>query len=63
MSPFGLVKATPVRCSDVRSLTSEWWEVADEAQTQRDLILSGQASPETCCSYGTCKGDVNVSGG
>ncbi len=29
-------------------------------QSKRDLILNGKLSPEECCSYGKCKGDVVV---
>ncbi|KAL0935361.1 uncharacterized protein CTRU02_209952 [Colletotrichum truncatum] len=42
-----MVQARPLPCPDLK----------------RDLILSGQASPEICCSYGTCKGDVNIISG
>ncbi|KAM0287973.1 hypothetical protein ACHAQH_000040 [Verticillium albo-atrum] len=45
---FGITaRASPVPCSDIN----------------RDLILSGRAQPEICCSYGICKGDVVVAGG
>ncbi|CCF47346.1 hypothetical protein CH063_15768 [Colletotrichum higginsianum] len=30
---------------------------------KRDDILNGKASPEICCSYGICKGDVVVTSG
>ncbi|KAI3532748.1 hypothetical protein CaCOL14_008949 [Colletotrichum acutatum] len=30
---------------------------------KRDDILNGKASPEICCSYGVCKGDVVVMSG
>lgn len=59
------VTGTPVRCSDAsvpsRHLSCCTW--LTQIQVQRDMVLAGEASPETCCSYGTCKGDVNVSGG
>jgi len=29
-------------------------------QLKRDLILKGELSPEACCPYGRCKGDVVV---
>jgi hypothetical protein len=32
-------------------------------QEIRDQVLQGVLDPSACCSYGTCKGDVNVSGG
>ncbi|KAF3357707.1 hypothetical protein VDGD_21326 [Verticillium dahliae] len=48
MLSFGIaVQASPLRCSDF----------------DRDLILSGKAQPEICCSYGICKGDVVIRGG
>ncbi|KAH6634252.1 hypothetical protein B0J18DRAFT_461440 [Chaetomium sp. MPI-SDFR-AT-0129] len=39
-----LVAATPISCS----------------QYKRDLILKGELSPEACCSYGRCLGDVVI---
>ncbi|SPO02329.1 uncharacterized protein DNG_05002 [Cephalotrichum gorgonifer] len=36
--------ATPVPCPD----------------ETRDLILSGKLSPEACCPYGVCRGEVVV---
>ncbi|KAF6805199.1 hypothetical protein CMUS01_14673 [Colletotrichum musicola] len=42
-----IVQARPLPCPDLK----------------RDAILNGQASPEICCSYGTCKGDVNILSG
>jgi len=42
-----LVKATPLPCSDAVI----------------DLILVGELDSSACCSYGVCKGDVNVQGG
>jgi hypothetical protein len=31
-------------------------------QRIRDQVLMGELNPEACCSYGVCKGDVNVQG-
>merc|ERR1711939_1008600 len=28
----------------------------------RDQVLMGQLDPSACCSYGVCKGDVNIQG-
>ncbi|KAF0326570.1 hypothetical protein RB213_003696 [Colletotrichum asianum] len=42
-----VIQARPLPCTDLK----------------RDLILSGQASPEICCTYGICKGDVNIISG
>ncbi|PBP24268.1 hypothetical protein BUE80_DR004803 [Diplocarpon rosae] len=42
-----IVSATPVPCPDRKI----------------DMILGGQLDPAACCSYGICKGDVNVQGG
>ncbi|OAA65989.1 hypothetical protein SPI_02776 [Niveomyces insectorum RCEF 264] len=44
LSLVGLVQATPVPCPD----------------SKIDLILNGKLSPEVCCSYGICKGDVVI---
>ncbi|KAF3764525.1 hypothetical protein M406DRAFT_62319 [Cryphonectria parasitica EP155] len=45
---FGsIAHASPMPCPDVI----------------RDQILLGLLEPEACCSYGICKGDVNVQGG
>ncbi|KAH8774042.1 hypothetical protein BGZ57DRAFT_763439 [Hyaloscypha finlandica] len=45
-STFSIVTATPVPCTD----------------RIRDQVLMGELKPEACCSYGVCKGDVNVQG-
>ncbi|KAE9368786.1 hypothetical protein N431DRAFT_428538 [Stipitochalara longipes BDJ] len=45
-STFSTVFATPVPCTD----------------RIRDQVLIGELGPEACCSYGVCKGDVNVQG-
>ncbi|KAI6711391.1 hypothetical protein JHW43_006104 [Diplocarpon mali] len=42
-----MVSTTPVPCPD----------------SKIDMILVGQLDPSACCSYGICKGDVNVQGG
>ncbi|OHW93184.1 hypothetical protein CSPAE12_08132 [Colletotrichum incanum] len=42
-----LVQGRPLPCPDAK----------------RDDILNGKASPEVCCSYGICKGDVVVMSG
>ncbi|CAD6501558.1 BgTH12-01809 [Blumeria graminis f. sp. triticale] len=42
-----ITSATPVSCSE----------------RTRDLVLRGDLDPSACCSYGMCKGDVNVRGG
>ncbi|KUJ24405.1 uncharacterized protein LY89DRAFT_572138 [Mollisia scopiformis] len=47
LSTFSLITATPVPCTD----------------RTRDLVLQGILDPSACCSYGVCKGDVNVQGG
>lgn len=31
-------------------------------QKIRDLVLRGELDPSACCSYGVCKGDVNIQG-
>ncbi|KAI9047828.1 hypothetical protein LZ554_008536 [Drepanopeziza brunnea f. sp. 'monogermtubi'] len=41
-----LVAATPVPCPD----------------HTRDLVLNNKLDPSACCSYGVCKGDVNIQG-
>ncbi|KAG4419555.1 hypothetical protein IFR04_007349 [Cadophora malorum] len=41
-----MVAATPVPCTD----------------RIRDQVLMGQLDPSACCSYGVCKGDVNIQG-
>ncbi|KAL2063712.1 hypothetical protein VTL71DRAFT_5517 [Oculimacula yallundae] len=46
MSMSSMVAATPVPCTD----------------SVRDQVLSGKLDPSACCSYGVCKGDVNISG-
>jgi len=40
----GVVQGTPVPCPD----------------SKVDAILKGEMSPEECCSYGRCKGDVVI---
>ncbi|OLN84379.1 hypothetical protein CCHL11_05945 [Colletotrichum chlorophyti] len=47
VSLSALSQARPLPCPD--------WK--------RDDILNGKASPEICCSYGICKGDVVVLSG
>ncbi|KAF7911103.1 uncharacterized protein EAF01_002611 [Botrytis porri] len=47
LGTFSLVTATPMPCSDAT----------------RDLVLRGTLDPSACCSYGVCKGLVNVQGG
>ncbi|KAF8848935.1 hypothetical protein BDZ45DRAFT_253068 [Acephala macrosclerotiorum] len=47
LGTFSATTATPVPCTD---------EI-------RDLVLQGVLGAEACCSYGVCKGDVNVQGG
>lgn len=46
LSTLSMVSGTPVPCTD---------EV-------RDLVLRGDLDPSACCSYGVCKGDVNIQG-
>ncbi|KAN0093645.1 hypothetical protein V8E51_016829 [Hyaloscypha variabilis] len=46
ISTFSMVTATPVPCTD----------------RIRDQVLIGELGPEACCSYGVCRGDVNVQG-
>ncbi|TVY62844.1 hypothetical protein LSUE1_G008436 [Lachnellula suecica] len=46
LSALSAVAATPIPCSDAT----------------RDLVLRGDLDPSACCSYGQCKGDVNISG-
>jgi len=46
ISTFSVVTATPIPCTD----------------RIRDQVLMGELGPEACCSYGVCKGDVNVQG-
>ncbi|KAH8679730.1 hypothetical protein BGZ60DRAFT_524939 [Tricladium varicosporioides] len=40
------VSATPIPCTDA----------------VRDQVLNGHLDPSACCSYGVCKGDVNIQG-
>jgi len=47
LGTFSTITATPVPCTDAT----------------RDLVLQGVLGAEACCSYGVCKGDVNVRGG
>jgi hypothetical protein len=65
----GLVTATPISCSDVRSFPTPsshqtsricWTALTASLQLKRDLILKGELPPEACCSYGRCQGDVVV---
>ncbi|KIH91640.1 hypothetical protein SPBR_02144 [Sporothrix brasiliensis 5110] len=37
-----IAQATPIPCPD----------------SKIDLILNGKLSPDACCSYGICKGDI-----
>ncbi len=58
--------ATPIRCSDVRA--SSMFFLDDDTsqcllQSTRDAILRGDLSPEACCSYGICLGDVVIQSG
>ncbi|PQE15978.1 hypothetical protein CJF31_00008586 [Rutstroemia sp. NJR-2017a BVV2] len=46
LSTLSLVTGRPMPCSD----------------TTRDLVLRGDLDPSACCSYGICKGDVNIQG-
>ncbi|PMD12255.1 hypothetical protein NA56DRAFT_501018 [Hyaloscypha hepaticicola] len=46
VSTFSIITATPVPCTD----------------RIRDQVLKGELAPEACCSYGVCKGEVNVQG-
>ncbi len=42
-------------------LVPTWIELTSRlVQFKVDLILNGKLSPEECCSYGMCKGDVVV---
>ena len=51
-------------CSDVsyRAYMS-FGTTSNILQEVRDQVLIGQLDPSACCSYGVCKGDVNVQGG
>ncbi|KXH52562.1 hypothetical protein CSIM01_09143 [Colletotrichum simmondsii] len=53
------VQARPSPCPDVRRLPPP----SNNPSWKRDDILNGKASPEICCSYGVCKGDVVVMSG
>ncbi|KAL1903466.1 hypothetical protein Sste5346_000093 [Sporothrix stenoceras] len=44
MSFASIAQATPIPCPD----------------SKIDLILNGKLSPDACCSYGICKGDILV---
>ncbi|CZS95465.1 hypothetical protein WAI453_011382 [Rhynchosporium graminicola] len=46
LSMSSVVVATPMPCSDA----------------VRDQVLSGKVDASACCSYGVCKGDVNIQG-
>ncbi|CAK7198831.1 hypothetical protein SEUCBS139899_001498 [Sporothrix eucalyptigena] len=41
-----IARATPLPCPD----------------SKIDLILNGKLSPDACCSYGICKGDILTKG-
>ncbi|CAK7246413.1 MAG: hypothetical protein STHCBS139747_008044 [Sporothrix thermara] len=45
LSFANIAQATPLPCPD----------------SKIDLILNGKLSPDACCSYGICKGDILVS--
>ncbi|KAH6669538.1 hypothetical protein B0J14DRAFT_487215 [Halenospora varia] len=46
LSTLTLISATPIPCTDA----------------VRDQVLNGHLDPSACCSYGVCKGDVNIQG-
>jgi hypothetical protein len=66
LSTFSMVSATPVPCTDVSlHLLSSFFlsqDASNSLQRVRDLVLRGDLDPSACCSYGVCKGDVNVQG-
>lgn len=66
---FGdIAQTSPIPCPDVSSCSIMSFMfsrrlLTNVLQVLRDQILLGLAAPESCCSYGMCKGDVNVQGG
>ena len=61
----GLAQASPIRCPDVREIPPfSIYSITPRTRTNmsfqstRDAILRGDVSPEACCSYGVCVGEV-----
>lgn len=70
LSSTTFVSCLPLPISTMCSDVSRTWTITDRIpqrltsiQETLDLILKGDLPKSACCSYGTCVGDVNVSGG
>lgn len=62
VSMASFAQATPVPCPEVRipnhTLQKQRHRLTPVMQATIDLILNGKLSPDVCCNYGICKGDI-----